>query len=68
MRQREEAGGEDGRRERGTVMGGRVRERERGGKKRDPRQRQHTFTTVSFLRRIRRVARRYHRSRLIIII
>lgn len=68
MRQREEAGGEDGRRERGTVMGERMRERVRGGKKRDPRQRQHTFTTVSFLRRIRRVARRYHRSRLIIII
>lgn len=31
MRQREEAGGEDGRRERGTVMGGWVREREREG-------------------------------------
>lgn len=36
MRQREEAGGEDGRRERGTVMGGRVRERERGEETRPP--------------------------------
>lgn len=38
MRQREEAGGEDGRRERGTVMGGRVRERERerGGRNETP--------------------------------
>lgn len=35
MRQREEAGGEDGRRERGTVMGGRVRERG-GGRNETP--------------------------------
>lgn len=36
MRQREEAGGENGRRERGTVMGGRVREREKGGRNETP--------------------------------
>lgn len=66
----------DGRRTRGMqgdrwyALVGRGKKERAGGKRdeRDPRQRQHTAATVSLLHRIRRVARRYHDPRLIIII